>query len=93
MRQGVVDLERFAFREFVSDRPLERLRQIQEEVQKRIVLRPRRRIPKLTGGVDVAYPSPDVGVAAYALVETATGRLVWSATVRRRVAFPYISTI
>ena len=31
-------------------------------------------------------------MAAYALVETETGRLVWSATVRRRVAFPYIST-
>ena len=60
--------------------------------QRRIVVRPRRRIPRLAGGVDVAYPSPDVGVAAYALVETATGRLVWSATVRRPVAFPYIST-
>ena len=45
-----------------------------------------------SGGVDVAYPSPDIGVAAYALVETATGRLVWSTTVRRRVIFPYIST-
>ena len=92
VRQGAVDLERFAFRDFMSDRPLERLRQIQADVQARIVVRPRRRIPRLAGGVDVAYPSPDVGVAAYALVETATGRLVWSATVRRPVAFPYIST-
>ena len=92
MRQGVVDLERFAFRDFISDRPLERLCRIQEAVQSRIVLRPRRRIPRFTGGVDVAYPRPDVGVAAYALVETATGRLVWSAAVRRPVAFPYIST-
>ena len=58
----------------------------------RIVLRPRRRIPALVGGVDVAYPNADEGVAAYALVETATGRLVWSTAVRRRVVFPYVTT-
>ncbi len=90
--QGTVDLERFGFRDFASDHPLIRLREIQEGIQSKIVLRPRRRIPKLTGGVDVSYPTPETGVAAYALVETATGRLVWSTTVRRRVAFPYIST-
>ncbi len=92
VRQDAVDLERFAFRDFETDRPLERLRAIQKAVQSRIVLRPRRRIPALVGGVDVAYPEPGVGAAAYALVETATGRLVWSAVVRRRVAFPYITT-
>ena len=92
VRQGVVDLDQFAFRRFVSDRPLEQLRKVQEAIQARISVRPRRRMPKLTGAVDVAYPSPEIGVAAYALVETATGRLVWSITVRRRVTFPYIST-
>jgi deoxyribonuclease V len=92
VRRGTVDLERFAFRDFVSDRPLEQLRQIQVDIQRRIILRPRRRIPKLVAGVDVAYPQPEVGVAAYALVETATGRLVWSTTVGRRVVFPYVST-
>jgi deoxyribonuclease V len=92
VRQGVVDLERFGFRGFVSDRPLERLRRIQEAIQRRIVLRARRRMPKLVGGVDVAYPQPGIGVAAYALVETQTGKLVWSTAVRRRVGFPYIST-
>ena len=92
VRQGTVDLERFGFRDFTTDCPLIRLREIQEDIQTKIVLRPRRRIPKLTGGVDVSYPTPETGVAAYALVETATGRLVWSTTVRRRVAFPYIST-
>jgi deoxyribonuclease V len=92
VRDGTIDLERFGFREFVSDRPLERLRHIQEAIQRRIVLRTRRRMPKLVAGLDVAYPQAGVGVAAYALVETENGRLVWSATVRRRVAFPYIST-
>jgi deoxyribonuclease V len=89
---GVVDLERFGFQDFVSDRPLEKLRLIQEDIQKQISLRPRRRMPKLVGGVDVAYPNAAEGVAAYALVDTETAELVWSATVRRGVAFPYIST-
>ena len=89
---GVINLERFGFRDFTFDRPLEQLRQVQETIQRQILLRPRRRIPKLVGGVDVAYPNAEEGIAAYALVETATGRLVWSATVRRRVVFPYIST-
>lgn len=92
VRQGGIDLERFGFCGFVSDRPLERLRQSQETIQRRIVLRPRRRTPKFVAGVDVAYPQPGMGVAAYALVETQSGQLVWSTTVRRRVAFPYIST-
>ena len=89
---GRVDLERFGFEQFSSDRPLEKLRLIQEDVQKRISLRPRRRMPKRVGGVDVAYPNAAEGVAAYALVDTETAELVWSATVRRPVAFPYIST-
>jgi deoxyribonuclease V len=92
LHDGLIDLEQFGFREFVADRPLERLRQIQETVQRRIVLRARRRIPKLVGGVDVAYPEPGVGMAAYALVDTQSGELVWSTTVCRPVAFPYIST-
>jgi deoxyribonuclease V len=92
VRRETIDLERFGFRDFVTDRPLERLREIQTAIQRRIVVRPRRRMPKLVGGVDVAYPQPELGVAAYALVETATGQLVWSTTVRRPVAFPYVST-
>lgn len=99
IREGVVDLEQFGFRDFISDRPLEHLRQVQEEIQARIVVQPFAAAgqagsvtPDLVGGVDVAYPNAGEGVAAYALVETATGRLVWSTTVRRPVVFPYIST-
>jgi deoxyribonuclease V len=91
-KNGVVDLQQFGFHDFKSDRPLEQLRQVQKTIQRRILIRPRSRIPKFVGGVDVAYPSGGEGIATYALVETATGRLVWSTTVRRRVAFPYITT-
>jgi len=92
VRRGCVDLKRFEFGDFVSDRPLERLRHVQEDLLAKVSLRPRRRIPKWVGGVDVSYPCPDEGVAAYALVETDTARHVWATTVRRRVVFPYIST-
>ncbi|GAG11384.1 unnamed protein product, partial [marine sediment metagenome] len=92
LRQEAVDLKRYGFDRFVSDRPLEELRRVQESLVERVSLRPRRRIPKLVGGVDVSYPDTGEGVAAYALVETDSGRLVWSKTVRRRVRFPYITT-
>ncbi|NQU21039.1 MAG: endonuclease V [Candidatus Nealsonbacteria bacterium] len=90
--QGAVDLTRYGFDDFVGNRPLQRLERIQQDLVAKVSIRPRRRMPKLAGGVDVSYPNPDEGVAAYALVETATGRLVWSTTVRRRVVFPYITT-
>jgi len=87
-----MDLSRFGFESFVSDRPLEVLRRVQESIQSQIVLCPRRRMPKLVGAVDVAYPNAEEGMAAYALVETETKTLAWSATVRRRVTFPYITS-
>jgi deoxyribonuclease V len=92
VRDGLVDLSQFAFRDFVCDRPLQQLRTLQETIRRKIVVRPRRKIPRLVGGIDVAYPTPEIAQAAYALVDAADGRLVWSTTVRRPVAFPYIST-
>jgi deoxyribonuclease V len=92
VQRGVVDLARFGFDQFVSDRPLEKLKRVQEELVLRVVLRGGRRVPKLVGGVDVSYPEPSCGVAAYALVDAASGELVWSTTIRRAVTFPYIST-
>jgi len=92
VRDGWVDLSRYGFDRFVSDRPLEKLKRVQERLAGKVSLRRRRRLPGAVGGVDVSYTQPDEGVAAYALVETETARLVWSTTVRRRVLFPYITT-
>jgi deoxyribonuclease V len=89
---GRIDLAQFGFEGFVGERPLVDLRRIQEKIQTRIVLRGRRRMPRLIAGVDVAYPNAGEGVAAYALVETETASLVWSTTIRRPVRFPYIGT-
>jgi deoxyribonuclease V len=92
VRQDAVDLEMYGFDGFVSERPLTRLRLLQESLAAKAALRRRRRMPRLVGGVDVSYVGPNEGVAAYALVDAASRQLVWSISVRRRVAFPYIST-
>ncbi len=89
---GSVDLERYGFDDFTSDRPLEKLARYQNRVAAKVSLQPRRKVPQLLGGVDVSYISPREGVAAYALVEVATGELLWSTTIRREVCFPYISS-
>ena len=90
--QGVVDLDRYLFADFRAERPLERLAVLQQNIVAHARLGHRRRMPKFFGGVDVSYPSPDCAVAAYALVETSSGRLVWSTVHRRAVSFPYITT-
>ena len=87
-----VDLDRCGFDRFVSDRPLERLRRLQEATAAEVVLRAPETMPPLVGGLDVSYPPADEGVAAYALIEVATGRLIWSAKVRRAIRFPYITS-
>ena len=92
VRQDVADLSRHGFAGFVSDRPLETLREVQEAILSKVRIVPRRRMPGLVGGVDVSYANGDEGIAAYALVAVASGELVWSATARRRVVFPYITS-
>ncbi|MCC6124111.1 MAG: endonuclease V [Pirellulales bacterium] len=91
IEEGIVDLVRFGFENFASGYPLGKLREMQERLARKVSIRPRKRMPELIGGVDVAYPSAAEAAAAYALVETDTGRLVWSRVVRRSVRFPYIS--
>jgi deoxyribonuclease V len=92
LRRSRVDLDCYGFERFVSDRPLEKLKRVQEAFKTKVSIRRPRRIPGQVGGVDVSYPSTGEGVAAYALVETDSRRLVWSTAVRRRIEFPYIST-
>jgi deoxyribonuclease V len=92
LRDGLIDLARYGFADFTSEMPLAKLRQMQEKLVRKIALRPRKRLPKFLGGVDVAYPAAEEAQAAYAMVETETGRLVWRHTVRQPVRFPYITT-
>ena len=92
IRDESVDLARYGYDRFQSDRPLERLRRLQEAMAAKVSLRPPRPVPRTVGGVDVSYPRPDEGVAAYALVELDSGQLLWSQTIRRAVRFPYLTS-
>ena len=83
---------RYGYGDFTSDRPLEKLADYQNRVAAKVSLPPAAQGPAMVGGVDVSYVSPQEGVAAYALVEVATGELLWSTTIRRAVRFPYISS-
>ena len=87
-----VDLDRFGFADFTGDRPLQELAEYQNRLAAKVSVRAARKVPRVVGGVDVSYISPHEGVAAYALVEVATGELLWSTTIRRVVRFPYISS-
>lgn len=87
---ATVDVARYQFDAFHSQRPLEQLRQLQERLVKQVSLRGPRTPPASVGGVDVSYPNTHEGVAAYVLVDLASGQRVWSTTVRRAIDFPYI---
>jgi deoxyribonuclease V len=93
IEQGCVNLARWGFDAFQGDEPLRRLKQAQDRLRADVVLRPPPSWPAYVGGLDVSYGArAGEAVAAYTLVELDTGKLVWSATLRRRVTFPYISS-
>jgi len=92
VEKETVDLDDCGFDDFTTKRPLRTLRRLQQELSARVSICHRKVIPEFVGGVDVSYPNRDEGVAAYALIDTASGEVAWSTTVRRRVRFPYITT-
>ena len=93
LERGRVDLADYGIEadELESSRPLERLIEAQHEIARSVKLRPFSATPALVAGVDVSYPASGGAVAAYVLVETETGRLVWSETLERSITFPYVS--
>jgi deoxyribonuclease V len=87
-----IDLARFGFHAFHGEQPLKSLLALQESLARRVSLTPPKRFPRLVGGVDVAYPAPGQARGAYALVDAASGEMLWSLTIRRPVSFPYITS-
>ncbi len=87
----VVDRTQFGFEAFHSTKPLSSLREHQAQLPARITLSPYLETPTEIAGVDLSYLEDGTAVACYAVVETATGGLVWSKMVHREVRFPYIS--
>lgn len=92
VRDGAIELSYvlFGVDAFVSSAPLAQLAREQSELLKRHSLAPFPAWPETTAGVDISYDWRE-GVAGYALVEVATGELLWSTSIRRPVTFPYIT--
>lgn len=86
-----VDASTALFDAFRSDRPLERLARQQTALLERLCMEDEPQPAQLVGGVDVSY-ADDEGVAAYSLVALDSGERLWTTTLRRRVAFPYITS-
>ena len=88
--EGRVDLPQFVFEDFDSDLPLKKLIDAQNRIPRLVSLTPFLGTPEVVAGVDVSYPSKDRAIGAYVLIETASGQVVWSATIEKSVTFPYI---
>ena len=86
-----VDLTRIVWNDFHGDRPLQRLRQLQDALGRDLALPAVREQPRWIGGVDLSYHDDWSGSAAYALVDAESGELAWSATIPCQVPFPYIT--
>ena len=80
---GAVDgFPEIVFRDFQSERPLARLIELQHAMARRVRLNAYDATPPVTAGLDVSYGRDGAAVGACALVETGSGRLVWSTTRR-----------
>lgn len=89
---GLLDLAAYGFDQFATSHPLAALRREQDALIGQLRLTPWSKLPPQMGGIDVSYTSSGDAVAAYVLVDTHSGELVWSATVARPVRFPYVPT-
>ncbi len=90
IRDGrVFSLSKFLFREFRSDKPLQKLQEIQNEIRKKMRLAPDRADYHTVGGVDLSYAG-SLGVAAYVRLELSSLRVLDTQTLAQEVRFPYI---
>lgn len=86
----VTPLIRYFFAAFETDQPLKRLRREQEEVARRIELRPLPGEVEKVAGVDASYADNE-GIGIYVLCDR-EGEPVDYVEVRREIRFPYIPT-
>jgi deoxyribonuclease V len=85
------DFPQLRFQDYESGRPLKALRVLQNELTDAVRIEPFPETPPEVAAVDLSYASDGTAVACYAVVDTGSGKLTWSRTVRRPVRFPYIS--
>ncbi len=85
----VLSLSKFLFREFRSDKPLQKLQQIQNAIRAQMRLVPDRTEYHTVGGVDLSYAGTQ-GVAAYVRCELDSLKVLDTQTLAQEVRFPYI---
>ncbi len=90
IQDDAVDLNSFCWNGFAGARPLFALSALQRTLAAKVLLHPLGTVPECVAGVDVSYGPACWGVAAYAVVETATRQLLYHEIVTAEVRFPYI---
>lgn len=85
----VLSLTKFLFRDFQSEKPLQRLQEIQNEIRRRMRLTPDRKEYQTVGGVDLSYAGAQ-GVGAHVRLELDSLKLLGTQTLVQTVRFPYI---
>ena len=74
-----------------EDRPLRKLRAIQEDLRKKVIITPLPADPKDCAGVDVSYRG-EWAVAVYCRVSWPGGNKLYETSVVERARFPYITS-
>jgi deoxyribonuclease V len=90
---AVSNFEELVFRDFQTSKPLARLIEIQHELAERVSEEPLAAMPPIVAGFDVSYAADGAAVGGCAVVETETGRLIWSTTERVAASLPYIPSL
>lgn len=85
----VLSLAKHLFRDFQSEKPLQRLQEMQNEIRKRMRLTPDRKEYQTVGGVDLSYAGAQ-GVAAYVRLDLPSLKILDVQTLAQEVRFPYI---
>jgi deoxyribonuclease V len=89
VKNQVVPLTKFLFREFQCDAPLKKLQQLQLETREKLSLRAERTFYQTVGGIDLSYAG-SMGIAAYVSIELLTKKVLSSHIQAQEVKFPYI---
>lgn len=85
----VVGLNKYLFQNFHSEKPLQKLQEIQNDIRARMRLAPDRTDYRTIGGVDLSYAGA-IGVAAYVRVDLPSLTVIETHTLAQEVRFPYI---
>lgn len=88
---AIIDLPVYRWREFSGEAPLQRLAEWQARVAQLSRKSADVDVLEVMAGLDISYVTDHEAVAAYVEIETSRCELLYTATCRARVPFPYIT--